>query len=57
VKGLKPYPQVRIANQLAEQLLRLEQQFGMTPSSRSRIEVPQQESQDDHDKRRYLKIS
>ncbi|MHC4222602.1 MAG: phage terminase small subunit P27 family [Planctomycetota bacterium] len=57
VKGLRPYPQVRMANQIAEQLLRLEQQFGMTPSSRTRIEVPQQESQDDRDKQRYLKIS
>ena len=56
VIGLKPYPQARMASQLAEQLLRLEQQFGMTPSARARIEVPQQEREDERDKRRYLKI-
>ncbi len=56
VKGLKCYPQVRMANQLAEQLLRLESHFGMTPSARSRIEVPQQDAQDAQDKRRYLNL-
>ncbi len=56
VKGIRAYPQVRIANQLAEQLLRLEQQFGMTPSARSRIEVPDHAGEDADDKRRYLKI-
>ena len=56
VKGLKCYPQVRMANQLAEQLLRLESHFGMTPSARSRIEVPQQDEQDAQDKRRYLNL-
>ncbi len=56
LKAIKPYPQVRMANQLSEQLLRLEQQFGMTPSARTRIEVPQQDAQDGQDKRRYLRI-
>ncbi len=56
VKGLKCYPQVRMANQLAEQLLRLESHFGMTPSARSRIEVPQQDAQDAEDKRKYLNL-
>jgi P27 family predicted phage terminase small subunit len=56
VKGLVAYPQVRIANQLAEQLLRLETHFGMTPSARARIEVPQPAQQQEDDKRRYLKI-
>ena len=56
LKAIKPYPQVRMANQLAEQLLRLEQQFGMTPSARTRIEVPHQDAQDGQDKRRYLRI-
>ena len=55
VKGVRAYPQVRIANQLAEQLLRLEAQFGMTPSARSRIEVPAITDETD-DKRRYLKL-
>ena len=56
VKGLRPYPQVRMAGQLAEQLLRLEQQFGLTPSARTRIEVPHQARQQDDDHRRYLKL-
>ena len=56
VKGVRPYPQVRIANQLSEQLLRLEAHFGMTPSARSRIEVPTDVQQEEQDKRRYLKI-
>ena len=57
VKGMKPYPQVRMAGQLAEQLLRLEQNFGLTPSARSRIEVPTQDQPDEQDdKRRYLKL-
>lgn len=33
------WPQVAIANKLAQQLTRLEQEFGMTPSARSRIQV------------------
>lgn len=37
VKCLMPYPQVAIANRLASQLLRLEQEFGLTPSARTRI--------------------
>ncbi len=56
VKGLRSYPQVRMANQLAEQLLRLESHFGMTPSARSRIEVPQQDAPDAEDKRKYLNL-
>jgi len=56
VKGVRAYPQVRIANQLAEQLLRLEAQFGMTPSARSRIEVPELARDETDDKRRYLKL-
>jgi len=39
-KCLMPFPQVAIANKLAAQLTRLEQEFGMTPSARTRISVP-----------------
>lgn len=39
VKTVMPSPHVAIARQLSEQLGRLEGEFGMTPSSRSRIEV------------------
>jgi len=40
VKCLMPFPQVAIANSLAQQLLRLEQEFGLTPAARTRIVVP-----------------
>jgi P27 family predicted phage terminase small subunit len=57
VKDVKPYPQVRIAAQLSEQLLRLEAQFGLTPASRARLEAPQQQdSQHGQDKRKYLRL-
>ena len=38
-KELKPLPMVAIADTLSTQLLRLEQQFGMTPSARVGLEV------------------
>ncbi len=56
VRGLAPYPQVRIAAMLAEQLLRLEQHFGMTPSARSRIETPSHGEAEAEDKRGYLRL-
>ena len=55
-KAVKAYPQVRFAQQLAEQLLRLEQQFGMTPSARARLEAAPTEQPAADDKSRYLKI-
>ncbi len=39
IVALKKYPQVVIASDLADKLLRLEQQFGLTPSARTRLEV------------------
>ena len=39
IKCLMPFPQVSIANKLAQQLTRLEQEFGLTPSARTRIVV------------------
>lgn len=38
---VQQWPQVAIANKLAQQLSRLEAEFGMTPSARSRIQVEQ----------------
>jgi P27 family predicted phage terminase small subunit len=37
IRCLQQFPQVAIANKLAIQLARLEQEFGLTPSARSRI--------------------
>ena len=56
VKGVKAYPQVRMANQLAEQLLRLENHFGLTPAARARLAAPQHDQQQPDDNRKYLKI-
>ena len=39
IKYLQQFPQVGIANNLAAQLNRLETEFGLTPSSRSRIRI------------------
>ena len=40
VKCFMQWPQVAIANKLAQQLTRLEQEFGMTPSARARLQMP-----------------
>ena len=47
IKCLMPFPQVAVANKLAQQLTRLEQEFGMTPSARTRIRVERAEEQVD----------
>ncbi len=39
VKYFQQWPQVAIANKLAQQLTRLEQEFGMTPSARARLQI------------------
>lgn len=54
--GVKAYPQARIAANLSEQLLRLEQHFGMTPAARARLSAPQQEPQQDDLRSRYLRV-
>ncbi|MEK6676576.1 MAG: phage terminase small subunit P27 family [Planctomycetota bacterium] len=40
LKCFVQWPQVAIAHKLAQQLTRLEQEFGMTPSARTRIHLP-----------------
>ena len=39
VKCLQQFPQVAIANKLAQQLTKLEAEFGMTPSARARLQI------------------
>jgi len=56
VKGLVAYPQATLSARLAEQLLRLEQHFGMTPAARARLAAPQQEPQQDDVRSRYLRL-
>ncbi len=40
VRCIQQFPQVSIANKLAVALLRLEQEFGLTPAARARIQLP-----------------
>ncbi len=39
IVGVKAYPQVRLLLQTSEHLLRLEQQFGLTPAARAHLAV------------------
>jgi P27 family predicted phage terminase small subunit len=43
VKCVMPWPQVSQYHKCATMLLKIEEQFGMTPSSRSRIQVPSED--------------
>ena len=57
VKCFQQWPQVAIAHKLSQQLTKLEQEFGMTPSARARIQLttdPATESRS-HDKGRFFK--
>ncbi len=39
IQSVRQYPQVAVANNLTLNLLRIEQEFGLTPSARSRIQI------------------
>ena len=54
VKYMQQWPQVAIANKLAQQLTRLEQEFGMTPSARSRIQIERRREADPGGKSRFF---
>ena len=57
IKYVAPWPQVSIANKLAQQLTRLEQEFGLTPSARARLQLsPVKKEQSTHDKGRFFKL-
>lgn len=53
LKYLQQVPQVAIARTLLQLLNRFQQEFGMTPASRSRIEVPESRAGDEYE--RFLK--
>ena len=55
VKYLQQSPYVAIARAAGEQLARMYREFGMTPSARSRIEVPESKSGDE-EKRGFLAV-
>ncbi len=54
VKYMQQWPQVAIAHKLAQQLTRLEQEFGMTPSARSRIQIERRREADPGGKSRFF---
>jgi P27 family predicted phage terminase small subunit len=54
VKYLQQWPQVAIASKLAHLLTRLEQEFGMTPSARTRIQVEPRTAEKTSEKSRFF---
>lgn len=56
VKCFMPFPQAAVVNKLSIMLLRIEQEFGLTPASRSRlqIEVPVREPSEETN---YIKLA
>jgi P27 family predicted phage terminase small subunit len=55
LKCMVQFPQVSIYNKLGMVLLRLEQEFGMTPSSRSRVQVPDDGKGDNEKTARFVR--
>ena len=56
VKCFQQFPQVAVVNKLSVLLLRLEQEFGLTPSARSRINVDVPSEPDAQGKGRFFKV-
>jgi P27 family predicted phage terminase small subunit len=54
VKCFQQWPQVAIAHRLALQLTKLEAEFGMTPSARTRIQLAPQAKEQAHGKARFF---
>lgn len=54
VKCFQQWPQVAISHKLAQQLTRLEAEFGMTPSARARIQVTPSKPEADSGKSRFF---
>lgn len=53
VTGFANFPQVSESQKLAESLLRLEDRFGLTPSARARLEVPNKPAAGNEGKERF----
>lgn len=56
LKYMQQSPHVSIARSAADQLSRMFREFGMTPSARTRIEVPETKQSEDEDKRGFLAV-
>ena len=50
ITSFQQFPQVAISRNCLLILTRLQQEFGLTPASRSRIQIPLADTPDDHDK-------
>ena len=56
MKDFKAFPQFRQAMAIGDQMLKLGQEFGLTPASRTRLRVPPADRQDDTaDKSRFFR--
>lgn len=53
-KCVQPWPQVATANKLAMQLTRLEQEFGLTPAAKTRIQITKPARPSDPDAVRFF---
>ncbi|MCC7291476.1 MAG: phage terminase small subunit P27 family [Phycisphaerales bacterium] len=56
VKCFQQWPQVAIAHRLAQHLTRLEQEFGMTPSARARLQLAPQGQEKPSGKARFFNV-
>ena len=56
VKSFQQFPEVGIVNRIGPQLLKLEQEFGLTPAARTRIEVDVEPAKQTDDKSRFFKV-
>ena len=54
--SFQQFPEVGIVNKLGQQLLRIEQEFGLTPAARTRIEVDVSPPAPADDKARFFKV-
>jgi len=54
--GMKPFPQVKIAKELNDALLRIEDRFGMTASARASLRTPQPDTEAANPNERFFKL-
>lgn len=56
IKTCQQFPEVGIINRLGVQLLRLEQEFGLTPAARTRIQVTVEPPKQTEGKARFFRV-
>jgi len=57
VTSFQQFPQVGIVNKLSVELLKIEREFGLTPSSRARIQVDVKPSGETTGKERFFRVT